>query len=335
VFAYLGFPVNASVEQPVPAVVLLHGGGGSAFPQWVKIWNNRGYAAIAIDTEGHMPLNYDDTKLELTTFDNPGPARNGEFLDIELPISDQWMYHAINATSTACSLLAGDSRVMKDKIGITGISWGGIIASIAICCDPRFSFAVPVYGCSHLPDSKSYFSRVFQNQKIKLAWDSTPFLQEVKTKCLWLNGGEDWHFSPDATSLCALDMPDASLLIIPGLAHGHQTGWERKEIYSFADSICFGSPELIQIVRQPENAVSHFIVKSADRIVKAELIYSNTGILYDFEQSQCNTVWKSAPAKIDGREISYQLPPDAKAYFINLSDVDNCAVSTQLVQIQL
>jgi hypothetical protein len=51
VFAYVGIPSIATKDNPVPGVVLIHGGGGTAFYDWVKMWNDWGYAAIAIDTE--------------------------------------------------------------------------------------------------------------------------------------------------------------------------------------------------------------------------------------------------------------------------------------------
>lgn len=41
-YAYFGLPTN--VTGKVPAVVLVHGGGGSAFADWVKYWNAKGYA---------------------------------------------------------------------------------------------------------------------------------------------------------------------------------------------------------------------------------------------------------------------------------------------------
>ena len=34
---------------------LVHGGGGTAFADWVKLWNSRGYAAIAMDNCGSIP----------------------------------------------------------------------------------------------------------------------------------------------------------------------------------------------------------------------------------------------------------------------------------------
>ena len=38
-----------------PGVVLIHGGGGTAFADWVYLWAKRGYAAIAMDLNGSRP----------------------------------------------------------------------------------------------------------------------------------------------------------------------------------------------------------------------------------------------------------------------------------------
>ncbi|MCC6356330.1 MAG: dipeptidyl aminopeptidase, partial [Verrucomicrobiae bacterium] len=51
VFAYLAVP-EVSAGKKLPAMVLVHGGGGTAFHEWAKIWYDKGYAAIAMDLEG-------------------------------------------------------------------------------------------------------------------------------------------------------------------------------------------------------------------------------------------------------------------------------------------
>ena len=55
VFACCGVPEGASPENPVPGVVLIHGGGATALADWVALWNRRGYAAISMDTCGCVP----------------------------------------------------------------------------------------------------------------------------------------------------------------------------------------------------------------------------------------------------------------------------------------
>ncbi|MCX7426032.1 MAG: acetylxylan esterase, partial [Planctomycetia bacterium] len=52
VFAYYARPEG---DGPLPAVVLVHGGGGKAFAEWATLWANRGYAALAMDLAGCGP----------------------------------------------------------------------------------------------------------------------------------------------------------------------------------------------------------------------------------------------------------------------------------------
>lgn len=37
-------------------MLLIHGGAGQAYSQWIEEWMRRGYAAIALDLYGDMPL---------------------------------------------------------------------------------------------------------------------------------------------------------------------------------------------------------------------------------------------------------------------------------------
>jgi gluconolactonase len=53
VFAYLAKPEK--VESKLPAMVLVHGGGGTAFQEWAELWAKRGYVALAMDLAGQGP----------------------------------------------------------------------------------------------------------------------------------------------------------------------------------------------------------------------------------------------------------------------------------------
>src|SRR4051812_15879200 len=55
VFAWVGIPENIEPGKKVPGIVLVHGGGGTAFAEWVRLWTSRGYAAIAMDNCGQIP----------------------------------------------------------------------------------------------------------------------------------------------------------------------------------------------------------------------------------------------------------------------------------------
>lgn len=54
VFAFYADPSTVGMknapEAPYPAIVCIHGGGGTAFADWVNFWARRGYAAISMAT---------------------------------------------------------------------------------------------------------------------------------------------------------------------------------------------------------------------------------------------------------------------------------------------
>ena len=73
VFAWIGIPEGAS--RPVPGMVLVHGGGGTAFADWMRLWMARGYAAIAMDLNGRIPVVEEHTMPNRPTNSPASPAR--------------------------------------------------------------------------------------------------------------------------------------------------------------------------------------------------------------------------------------------------------------------
>ena len=59
-FAYYGVLEWATEVNKAPAIVLVHGGLGTAYPEWVRMWVRRGYAAICVDTCGAFPMRTED-----------------------------------------------------------------------------------------------------------------------------------------------------------------------------------------------------------------------------------------------------------------------------------
>jgi cephalosporin-C deacetylase-like acetyl esterase len=152
VFAWYGLPKLAAGEK-APAMVLVHGGGGTAFAEWVRLWTSRGYAAIAMDTCGGLPRG-GNGKWEPNP--NGGPHGWGAFDKANDPVTDQWPYHAIADVILAHSLIRSFPEVDPERIGVTGISWGGYLTCIAAGVDPRFKFAAPVYGCGFLGENSAW-----------------------------------------------------------------------------------------------------------------------------------------------------------------------------------
>jgi len=148
VLAYYATPGSLagdpSKDKNLAAIVLVHGGGGKAYPEWVKLWASRGYAAIAMDLSGNDPQK--NQRLP-----DGGPRqRDRDKFAAGLPNTDMWTYHAVANVIRAHSLIRHFPEVDGERTAITGISWGGYLTCIVAGLDNRFNVAAPVYGCGFL-----------------------------------------------------------------------------------------------------------------------------------------------------------------------------------------
>jgi dienelactone hydrolase len=167
VFAYYATPGSLagdpSRDRNLPGVVLVHGGGGTAFREWVELWAKRGYAAIAMDLAGSRPiegLNPHDPKNRQRLPDGgPGQSDDEKFGAIGRPMTEHWSYHAVASVIRAHSLLRTLPGVDASRTAITGISWGGYLTCIVASLDHRFKAAVPVYGCGFLHENSAWLDR--------------------------------------------------------------------------------------------------------------------------------------------------------------------------------
>lgn len=241
VFAFVGIPATATKNDPVPGIVLVHGGGGTAFSDWVKMWNDKGYAAIAIDTEGRIPTasaslcSVSNVSFESTMHHGPS---NTDYSDYAKPANEQFLYHAIAGTIVANSFLASFEQVDSSKIGLTGISWGGVIATNAAAYDDRFAFVAPVYGAVAMTGTEGIFGTLYDTYpRCSFLWDNVEMLRNCRTPILFVNWNEDPFFKAEATEKCALTAMNARMLLIPELRHGHLQGANIQEIFTFADKV--------------------------------------------------------------------------------------------------
>lgn len=341
VFGYIGFPEMKENEK-VPAMVLVHGGGGHAYAHWVKIWNERGYAAIAMDTTGFFPA--EDCKglagSEPGDFEKYTRELYGELLEdgfvggpdndqlktYDLPKEEQWMYHAISDTILAHNILLNDDRIDNEKIGITGVSWGGVITSLAITYDKRYAFAIPVYGCAFLeeaPESMS-FGNLFRGDDFKEQWCATKNIGEVPFPILWVCGVKDhaFCFKSNSKSYLATKKHGGALSIQFDLRHAHEWAWKSEEVFRFADSVLAAKLPLIAIKEEPQGfgKMVQFEVDIPDDFLHMEacLIYTTEPIHYVNGNVLANTIHVK-PATIEEGLVSAEIPDDAYGYYFEVS----------------
>jgi len=229
-------------------MVLVHGGGGTAFREWATLWAQRGYVALAMDLAGCGP-----NRQRLPDGGPPQDdgAKFGNFTDAE--VGRMWSYHAVAAVVRGHSLLASLPEVDPQRIGITGISWGGYLTSIVAGIDDRLKVAVPVYGCGFLHEDSAWLGRFAaltpeQRDRWVANFDPSRYLPGVSCPILFMNGTNDFAYP--------LDSYQKSYRLVPGrvdvrielrMPHGHPQGWAPKEIGLYVDSVLRGGDPLPQL----------------------------------------------------------------------------------------
>lgn len=335
VFAYYGVPeLPASADErteKLPAMVLIHGGGGTAFDRWVKLWNSRGYAAIAMDLCGCVPVG---TYGKWQRHGEGGPPGwDASFNQLDDAIEDQWTYQAVSAVALAHSLIRSYPEVDADRVGVTGISWGGYMTSIVAGVDHRFKFAAPVYGCGYLGENSAWLP-AFEKLGAEKAglwlkqWDPSQYLAAAKMPILWVNGTNDFAYPMDSWKKSyLLPKTDRTLCLRIRMPHGHGAAGENpEEIHVFANSILRNGVPLPRITEQGVAGDAAWAVfKSTVKVTKAELCFTRkTGRWQDRE-------WEAQPAMIDEvtSKVTATIPADATVFYLNLVDDRDCVVSSE------
>lgn len=315
VFAWLGLPEKR--EGKIPAVVLVHGGGGNASKEWVKTWANHGYAAISMSLEGHIDR-YDEKSKTRVRNPEGGPERPGIFGDSASPIKDQWMYQCVAIAGRSAAMLRSLPEIDTNKIGIVGCSWGGIITSTVIGIDTRYAFAIPVYGCGGLDAiPNQYGANLANNEVYKKVWDANLRLDRAAMPVLWLSWPEDAHFPMDAFALSRKKKTHeaSELCLIPGMGHGNLT--DRPEWFAFADSVLKeGRPWILQTSSKLENGKLQASFDSKNQLDTAVLVSTTDSGITGSRK------WIQSPATLtksgDRWLAEAALPAGTTACFLNV-----------------
>ena len=330
VFAYYATPGGDPPTGGWPAVICAHGGGGTAYPEWVRFWNQRGYAALAMDLEGHLPggkAHQAEGNFPVGQgHQNAGPSRIDWFGDRALPDTEQWFYHAVADVVRANSLLQAVKAINPKKIGLTGISWGGTVVSTVAGVDPRFAFVIPVYGSGYIHESdnpglsqwfppKNMTAAQFRDYQTK--WDPSAHLPYARMPMLFVTSVADPVFQIDifARSASSAKGP-SSLCIRPWMIHAHGNGWsDPVEIGQFADSIVKDKPTLPRLGKpqvDPSSRLARTPFTGKDRITEAWIYFTTSGDAWKSRK------WHFIQCTIGEKELVAQkaLPKETAAFIV-------------------
>lgn len=337
VFACYSLPEGASPEHPAPGVVLIHGGGGTALADWVTLWNKRGYAAISMDTCGCVPCWAPSPwRWQWPQHEFAGPRGWGRMEEAELPPEDQWPYHAVSAAILGHSFLRSLPGVDSSRIGVTGISWGGVLTCMAAGIDDRFRFAIPVYGCGFLNEISSALGFVnpevtpeLRNKWFSL-WDPGIYLANADVPTLFFSGSNDFAFPPPSLqkSFDAVPSPLKRLSVRVAYPHDHTSSWKEETVFDFADAVLNrrSIPEVSGIKRDGDTLSVR--ISSDRRIRSAEFNFTRADGYWQDRR------WNTCPLELKDGILTAVVPRCATAAYFNIFDIGDCCYSSGILELK-
>ena len=317
VFAYIGFPENASAENKVPAMVTVHGGGCHAWAEWVRYWVDRGYAAVSMDGFAQTytgPAGTYDHEPEHWTVDPASHLPMDNFTTRDKPFREQWFYYFISDIILANSVMRADERVDPNRVGLTGISWGGFASSVAVCYDDRFAFAAPMYGSGFQDISGTPWGEVFRGEGVSDVWDAKLLLPEVQTPVTWFTGDNDPYFSAESAAASAAAAPNGAVTLLPEYPHGMMI--DLPELLRFANEnagMGEGNIRIDRVSFDAETAVVSFTLPKDVKNAELRVYYRSSPL--EYEAGELKALWQNAKGIVLGQSGTVRIPAESTMFY--------------------
>lgn len=320
VFAYVGMPDGPAPEGGFPGIVLVHGGGGTAFPAYVKLWVSFGYAVIAPDWYNSRPIL------------SPGSRGDESSIPDRAPLEGGWRQdHVVNVGNMvlAHSLLRSLPGVDPEKTGFIGLSWGSWYGAAAAAVDSRFRFVLAIYcgGCSRKIDPGMAFYEFTDGR----------FLHAAKVPVCWIAGTNDQNIVPeqiqDAWDECPTAFNKSFIIELP---HSH-IGFTFPACRRTADAFLRGGPHLpvLKDTKRENGILSARIACPGKGRLNPVLCFLPDGPM---PEKTWDRVWYKQSAQIEGDRIFAPIPDHAVQCFLSAYDeespFDDCCGSSDLVVIK-
>lgn len=220
IFGFYAAPADASTQAKVPALLLVHGGGGYGTLGRVVEAAGYGFAALSMDLPGKGTGR---EKFSRST----GPDMTVPQIFATSPtISDSYLYHAVLAQRRAITFLCRRPEVDPKRIGLVGASWGGATGLLTTATDTRVKCLVDIYGSGYVRGGScwaGYFAHHLtpaQFDTWEANYDASRYLADIHVPVLGITGTADGcYWLPQFQQTMRGIRPAPRLLCLPNFDH--------------------------------------------------------------------------------------------------------------------
>ncbi|MFH2034627.1 MAG: alpha/beta fold hydrolase [Candidatus Margulisiibacteriota bacterium] len=333
IFGFLCYPL---AKKELPAVIVVHGGGGYAYLERSLVWARLGYASLCIDLPGKG--------IGRSISRSTGPDMTVENLFKSSPgLTDNYLYHAVKAARGAITFLSGRENIDRDKIGMVGLSWGGVITLITNGLDQRLAAAIPVFGSGYLTEGSTWQEYLDsklpekERKSFQEHFDPSNFLRYQHAPVYYVTGTNDnCFYLPNFIRSYLMIPANKKMYIYPNIRHMVNEDMFQN-IIKYCDSRLKGANDLPDIFVKPieEDATNIYIpIKTSGRdpTKRVDLYYCGPDL-----RGWTKKKWESREAyfsrgtqwvKFAREEISPEI-----IFYASATDIKGASVSSPLYSI--
>lgn len=313
VFAFIGYPSTPAPKDGYPAVVLVHGGEGQAFYEWVFEWTKRGFVAIAADYDSQYAIDVEHRKEPNL---DCGIKGYGSTFAQNLSEEHPWVYFSVLETIKAVDLLSADSRVNAEKIMIDGISWGGFLSLIVCGVEKRLQAGIINYSSAFISEG-NWGQENMELKKLSQAqlqeynehFDPQSYLKNIQIPMLFSAGMQDVCFFVKERMKTTQQISGKKYYSYRRwFNHGHYEVFAEAVNYAFADHVLRNAPFFDMDTAQ----------KGAFSIQKTAVVYT------------CKNVKALDIVEWEEVENMEDLPTNTQAYFVSYELNNGIKVSSDI-----
>ncbi len=218
IFCAFARPIQPS--KPVPALIMIHGGGGHSDTAGA-LWAAQAYhcAVIHVDWSGESI---------------PGPAHYTKWCSRYTALAtmttnprENMLYHIVLALHRALDYMAEQPEVNMSKVAAFGGSWGGYLSLLLAGADPRVGCVMSAYGAGGWEKSHSALSGGIEQlpAELKAQWfelyDTIAYAKQTKAAVLMTTSANDFYFWLGGLMEHYKKLPSKKqLVIVPNGDHG-------------------------------------------------------------------------------------------------------------------
>ena len=315
VYAAVGVPQTAMPEGGYPAIVLVHGGTGYVFKEWINFWTDKGFVALALDMYSNgLAREKGQIVKTVNPLGGPNESKTGSLYDGADEVKENtWLYHSVTNIALCNNLLRAREDVNETQIGITGISWGAVAVNVVAGVDKRFNAFAPVYGAGYLYEDSFWQDKgTFGGEDLEgwiARYDPSSYLPYATKPMLFVSGINDNCFSVSAR-VKSYALPKGKVFYSQRQGLGHGWTWSQTyEIVAFMKHVLLGEDtvSLLDDVSQTGNTVSlRYGTKKFDKVF----------ITYTTSTDEDSHKWTFSTAEVKEKDGSYSftLPVGVTAY---------------------